>query len=114
MDDLISRQAAIEALGEEPEVWSDKYEYDLGLRAQWRYDRKAIIAVQSAQREIVLCKDCKHRPIKHGDFVDAPKGNDGFDDEICPCLCEDCYYNWMPEDDFFCKRGERREDVSNC
>lgn len=65
---------------------------------------------ESEWAEIIRCKDCKHRPIKHGEFVDAPKGHDGFDDEICPCLCEDCYYNWMPEDDFFCKRGERRED----
>lgn len=38
MSDLIDRQAAIDALGEEPEVWSDEYEYDVGLYDQWRYD----------------------------------------------------------------------------
>ena len=62
--------------------------------------------------EVVRCKDCKHRPIKgDGNIVYAPNDSDGWDDDTCPCLCEDCYYNWMPEDDFFCKRGERREDV---
>lgn len=57
--------------------------------------------------EVVRCKDCKHRPYKDEDgCVWAPS----WDDLICPCLCEDSYYNWMPEDDFFCKRGEKRED----
>lgn len=56
---------------------------------------------------LVRCKDCKHRPYKDEDGeVWAPS----WDDETCPCICEDSYYNWMPEDDFFCKRGERRDD----
>ena len=58
--------------------------------------------------EIVRCKDCIHRPHKEEDgYVYEPDGGDF----TCPCLCEDCYYNWMPEDDFFCKRGERRDDA---
>lgn len=61
--------------------------------------------------EVVRCRDCKHRPIKgDGNIVYAPNDINGWDDETCPCICEDCYYNWMPEDDFFCKRGERRND----
>lgn len=62
--------------------------------------------------EVVRCKDCKHRPIKgDGNIVYAPNDIDGWDDDTCPCLCDDCYYNWMPEDDFFCGKGERREDA---
>ena len=63
--------------------------------------------------EIVRCRDCKHRPIRgDGNIVYAPNDINGWDDETCPCLCEDCYYNWMPEDDFFCGKGERRNDAT--
>ena len=48
-DDLISRQVAIEALGEEPEVWSEKDEYEMGLNNQWHYDKDAIMAVPTAE-----------------------------------------------------------------
>ena len=66
---------------------------------------------QEVVGELVRCSDCKHRPIKgDGDIVYAPNDINGWDDETCPCLCEDCYYNWMPDDDFFCGKGERRED----
>ena len=49
MDDLISRQAAIDALGEEPEVWSNDNEYELGMRNQWLYDRKTLESLPPAQ-----------------------------------------------------------------
>ena len=51
MDDLISRQAAIEALGDEPEVWSGKDEYEQGLNNQWHYDVNVLKALPSAQPE---------------------------------------------------------------
>ena len=51
MNDLISRQAAISALGEEPEVWDERDEYELGLRNQWHYDVNALKAVPPAQSE---------------------------------------------------------------
>ena len=59
--------------------------------------------------DIVLCKDCKHRPIKE----DADGADYGFNviapntGERCPCLVEDGWYSWMPEDDFHCGYGER-------
>jgi len=59
MDDLISRQAAIDTLGEEPEVWTGKDEYAQGLNNQWHYDRNAILAVPSAQPDIIRCRNCK-------------------------------------------------------
>ena len=51
MNDLIERQAAIDALGEEPEVWTGKDEYAQGLNNQWHYDVNALKAVPSAQSE---------------------------------------------------------------
>ena len=90
MDDYISRQAAIEALDEEPDVWSDDG-YSYGLRDQWRYDKSAIEAVQSADvRENV-----------HGNWV-------GIDDDPCETFeCDRCgfvlddwiqgaFYNFCP------------------
>ena len=51
MDDLISRQDAIKALGEEPEVWVDS-DYEIASRTQWNTDRLAIETVPSAQQYI--------------------------------------------------------------
>jgi len=51
MSDLISRQAAISALGEEPEVWMDDDDYTLGQRNQWRYDVTVLKALPSVQPE---------------------------------------------------------------
>lgn len=50
--DTISRQDAIDALGEEPEVWSGNDEYAQGLNNQWHYDVNAIKAVPPAEPEI--------------------------------------------------------------
>lgn len=55
-DDVISRQAAIDALGEEPKVRDmyehpSDYEYDLATREQWKYDVACIAEVPSAERK---------------------------------------------------------------
>ncbi len=61
-----------------------------------------------AQPEIIRCKDCKHRPVANYDW------QDGFDiefpDHRCPCQCDDNYYNWLPDDNWFCGNAERRTD----
>lgn len=31
-----------------------------------------------------------------------------FPDDKCPCQCEDPYYSWLPDPDWFCANGERR------
>ena len=51
MDDLISRKSALDALGEEPEVWTENDEYAQGLNNQWHYDVNALKAVPPAQPE---------------------------------------------------------------
>lgn len=58
--------------------------------------------------ELVRCKDCKHRPRRLGE--DEHEGlNLEFPDGKCPCQCEDPWYNWMPDDDWHCGNGERKE-----
>lgn len=60
--------------------------------------------------QVVRCKDCKYRPerLKEG-------GGEGFNLEFpddnfkCPCHCDDGWYNWMPDDNWFCGNGERKE-----
>lgn len=50
MSDLIDRQAAIEALGEQPLAW-EQGEYEDGLIAQWESDVEAIKNLPPAQPE---------------------------------------------------------------
>lgn len=51
MDDIISRQAALDALGEAPEVWTDSPE-ELAALSQWEMDVTAIKAVPSAEPKV--------------------------------------------------------------
>ena len=48
-DDLITRQAALDALGEEPLVWHEDDAGEVAERNQWRRDVAAIKALPSAQ-----------------------------------------------------------------
>lgn len=57
--------------------------------------------------ELIRCKDCKHRPTIDGEYEDGFDIN--FPDMICPCQCEDGWYNWMPKDDWYCANAERKE-----
>lgn len=56
---------------------------------------------------VVRCKECKHRP-----KYDGPNRL-VFPDEVCPCQCDDLYYNWMPSDDWYCADGERKDDAAD-
>ena len=59
------------------------------------------------KKELVLCKDCKHRPYKNPyedeyNLVAAP-------DWKCPCVVQDDeYYSYIPADDFYCASGEKK------
>lgn len=59
--------------------------------------------------ELIRCKDCIHKPT-----ITADDYENGFDIEFpdfrCPCRCEDGWYKWIPEDDWFCGNGERKEE----
>lgn len=54
---LISRQAAIDVLGDKPLAWTEG-EYELGLQNQWQSDVDALKALPSERSEIIRCKDC--------------------------------------------------------
>ena len=62
--------------------------------------------------EVVRCRDCKYRPVGvNNRYVHAPEDKDGNKySDICPWLCEDCYYSEIPPDDFYCAYGERKDD----
>ena len=60
--------------------------------------------------EIVHCRDCKHKPYsedgcQQGFSVRVPQEDE--DRFICPCICDDGWYSYIPEDDFYCANGER-------
>ena len=77
-----------------------------------KYDREQYQkGYEDRDKEIVRCKDCKHRPkepnfktFENGFDIEFPEGSK------CPCQCSgDEYYSWYPEDDWFCASGERKE-----
>ena len=91
MSDLISRQAAIDALERkqsyvERPITETRW-FDLGLRKA----QEVLGELPSAQTEIVRCGECKY-----------------YDEKDHNCLDEMAYARcWMPMD--FCSFGERRE-----
>ena len=112
MNDLIKREDAIEALGEEPYVWTDDDEFAQGERSQWITDVSALKAVPSADRPTVD-KDYLMQLIQEAvydgeacakllDLVDRPQGewiNDGFAHRCSECGKQGVgieYYNFCP------------------
>lgn len=109
MSYLIDRQAAIDAIRKEyggiknanmdGDFLADEIEFILSKL-------KPANAV-----EVVRCKECIHRP-----YVVPAKYNSRGQcekysyiesiDDICPYLCDDAWYNRVPEDNFFCAYGE--------
>ena len=66
---------------------------------------------RTVESEVIMCKDCIHRPI-----IDDPDATDGFGlqfpDFKCPCRCDDPYYSWMPNDNWFCGNGEKEKKTN--
>lgn len=57
-------------------------------------------------KNLVLCKNCKHRPKGTGANHDLE-----FPDYVCPCQnADDDWYSWKPNDDWFCADGERGDE----
>ena len=81
MDDLISRQAAIDALKNERSDWNCDYNVPVD------HCIDAIYSVPSAQPEIIRCKDCKHGEHWYRDnarcFLWHDTGIDVFEDGFC-------------------------------
>lgn len=72
-----------------------------------QYEKGYADGRRARESEIVRCKDCKHRPTDpkgHGYGQDLE-----FPDDVCPCQVGDNWYSWMPDDNWFCASGERKE-----
>lgn len=57
--------------------------------------------------DIVKCKDCIHKPRLVVEGRVRPIVF--FPDENCPCACDDSWYDYVPDDDWFCANGERND-----
>lgn len=91
IEDLISRQAAIDALKNERSDWNCDYNVPVD------YCIDAIYSVPSAQPEIVRCKDCKN--------WDTEWQNDWAKNyHHCPMI------DGTRAGDWFCADAERKED----
>lgn len=89
----------------------DREMYDMGLKKQLADDSGSYDSLfPSAQPDIIRCKDCKHRPF---DSEDTQGFGVEFPDEKCPCQCDDGWYNWRPNDEWFCANAERRTDETD-
>ena len=85
--DLISRQAALDALGERPVVWTDKIYYILGARNQYDMDRLAIETVPSAQQWIPVSErlpDEETDVLVTRRFLGCKDGSHGWNNHIPP------------------------------
>lgn len=100
MSDLISRQAAIDALGERPTVWTSCDEYALGGRNQYDCDR---LAIETAPPAVVRCEDCRYGY----QFYDV---QNGVKDSWIECRNPDGLNRDVPEDGY-CYCGERKDDA---
>ena len=71
--------------------------------------------------EIVYCNVCKHKPVvtdpdhPYGFGINGPEiqvngpcFEYSYEDQTCPFLCDDQYYNRMPADDMYCGLGEEK------
>ena len=73
------------------------------------FDEDGNVVGREYSGELIRCKDCKHRPKRTGG--DDQEGyNLEFPDRVCPCQCDDPWYNWMPRDGWYCGYGERKEE----
>lgn len=76
--ECIEKQAAIDALGEEPEVWGEEDECGMGAQEEWRFDRAAIEAIPPADV----------RPVVRSHWKENDNGT---------YSCERCH-SWIPEE----------------
>ncbi len=95
MTEYIERQAAIDALGEEPEVWTTDNEWDMGAQEQWRFDYAAIEAIPPVDvRPVVRGRwewneDDGHCYCTACGSV-SPESDQNGDECDCPNFCPHC------------------------
>lgn len=120
MDDLISRASVLNGISDlmKSPWYNDGKSGERHVQYLARKEAVDVVKVLCVVKEaavnavpVVRCKDCKHRPVDHRDeYNDVTGLSIEFPDYHCPCQCEDGWYNWYPEDYWFCANGERRDD----
>lgn len=87
MDDLVSRQAAIEVIDAVFPVDPMKSEYAQGIACGAALSKTYVEQLPSVQPEIIRCKDCKYSEHWYRDkrrcFLWVEDGIDVFDDGFC-------------------------------
>lgn len=108
--DYITKESALSCFHD----WIDRYGHEHSADEMTEYQRIEELPAADVV-EVVRCKNCKHRPVvvnpsRPYGFGLAGPGSDPFGrDETCPYLCDDGYYNRMPDDDWFCNFGEVKD-----
>lgn len=116
MDDLISRQAIlkhIEKIRQSTQMMDDIHRASIIMNGMYLCEEAVMNQPSADAVEVVRCKDCKYRPYLPEGC--DPNGSGGIDlvfpDELsfkCPCQCDDSWYSYIPEDDWFCGNGKRK------
>ena len=108
MGDLISRQAAIDAICEDIEWLESQGCTDITLAERRRRDVDILTALPAAEvPEVVRCRDCVKHNVDVGNYVN---GKFAWRDDACP-LVQWRGKAWGGEFDYqFCCYGERRVD----
>lgn len=105
MDDLISRQAAIEKINAGFLTEDSDVECVEECNAMLDFAISEIKKLPSAQTEIIRCKDCKHqKKVFHEDKRRKDGGYYIFGCELVDGYSPVCF------DDEFCSRAERKTD----
>lgn len=92
------------------EVLHTHYSEQQTIGKDWDVDSLATAIELAPTISLVHCKDCKHRPIDNRTKERSSNFNIEFPDGKCPCQCDNGYYSWYPEDDWFCGNGELRNE----
>lgn len=70
-------------------------------------------------KDVVLCGECKYKPVEEK-YTHTRRDKYGFPEKLweetivkspvdfspCPCIQDDEYYSWVPDDEWFCANGE--------
>lgn len=107
--DVITRDEGIRLWAELAAMHgSDATSQDLE-KAYWRGFEDAM--QKRDVQPVVQCKDCVYRP-----YYEPPDSKSASDLVFpdyrfnpCPCRVEDFWYSWMPDDDWFCAYGKRKD-----
>ena len=104
-DDTVYRQAALDAIGEQPLVWTDDDDFAQGKATQWEYDIDAIKALPPAQSEpqwIPWWIPCDKRLPKGQELVNVSchddSGDTAYDYSSCGWVTPDGEY-WIVDNE---------------